>query len=187
MSRTIRFPPCSIVCHDLCEVKIAEHLRSKLRIGIRSFSKNGGKNSLEVQNIPIQLAGIPGMKDASSFCRIYGLSKNENAPFLSQHRIFFLMDRDAADRKTWSAYKEGSLFHNLWVAPYAVPIFFEPDLDTLSSLAGYPIDKKSHKPDQIQKFLSHPNKNYLGDIASLSSHTNLSLLLDYLRSQGFSI
>ena len=25
------------------------------------------------------------------------------------------------------------------------------------------------------------------DIASLSSHTNLSLLLDYLRSQGFSI
>ena len=97
------------------------------------------------------------------------------------------MDKDAADPKTWNLYKQGKLFEGLWVAPYAVAIFFEPDLDNVSSLAGYPIKKSEHKPDQIQKYLAYPKSNYLRDLAAMKSSTNLGLLLDYLNGRGYQI
>ena len=171
----------------MCELRIAEYLRSKLRTGIRGFSNNSGRTSLEVQNLPTQLTKIPGMRDQNAFCKAYGLSKSEIVPFSSSHKIFFLMDKDAADAKTWNLYKQGKLFEDLWVAPYAVAIFFEPDLDNVSSLAGYPIKKSEHKPDQIQKYLAYPKSNYLRDLAAMKSSTNLALLLDYLKGRGYQI
>lgn len=189
MSRPFRKPaysPCSIICHGLCEVKIAEHLCSRLRVKIRPFSKNCGKSSLEVQNLPFQLRGVPGMKDRVDFLKCYKLEKREFEAFLSQHKIFALMDRDSADDATWKAYKDGSLFANLWFAPFVVPIYFEPDLDVVSSMAGYPIDKKGHKPDQVEKHLN-ADKTYLRDLAAIENATNLKSLLDYLKLRGFII
>lgn len=187
MNRKIHFPPCSIVCHGLCEVKIAEHLRSRLRVGIRAFGNNGGKNALEVQNLPSQLTLIPGLQSERDFCKSYRLTKSEAKPFLSKHRIFLMMDQDAADPATWQAYKDGSLFRNLWISPYAIPIYFEPNLDEVSARAGYPIDKKEHKPDQVQKHLIHPRANYLMDLAAQRSQTNLDQLLVFLKNNGYSL
>ena len=184
--RKLAFPPCSIICHGLCEIKITEYLRTRLRTGIRPFSKNNGKTSLEVQNLPYQLSGVPGMKNKAEFCKCYKLEKSECDPFLAQHKIFALMDRDAADSTTWKAYKDGSLFKDLWFAPYVVPIYFEPDLDAVSEMAGYPIGKKGHKPEQIEKYLLG-DRSYLRNLASVTNSANLILLLDYLKQRNFPI
>lgn len=180
------FAPCSIICHGLCEVKIAEHLRTRLRIGIRPFSKNSGTTSLEVQNLPYQLSGVPGLKNKAEFCKCYKLEKSEHDSFWAQHKIFVLMDRDAADAVTWKAYKDGSLFRDLWIAPYVVPIYFEPDLDAVSEKAGYPVGKKGHKPEQIEKYLLR-HRSYLRDLAAVTTSTNLVVLLDYLKQRNFPI
>jgi len=186
LRRKLVAPPCSVICHGLCEIKIVEHFRSTLRTGIRDFSRNAGRSSLEVQNLVDQLTGIPGLKNEKDFCRCYKLEVHERKQFLANHKIFLLMDKDAAPDSLWKSYKNGSLFRGLWIEPYVVPIYFEPDFDTVSSSAGFAIDKERHKPDQVQKYLlSRPD--YLRALAAKKSLTNLHVLLDYLKDKGFDV
>lgn len=99
------------------------------------------------------------------------------------HKIFTIMDKDDASDELFESYKNKSLFKDYWWGQedLIVPIYFVPNMDTVFSKHGFPIDTKGQKPSQFFKYLTTQYDLVIDMLRSLKqSESNIAELLNYL-------
>lgn len=142
--------PCSFVCHGRCEYVMAKKIKSLLRLPISIYAESNGKCSIQVHGLLKFVAHQPSLRSREAYLRDNGINKSDAKSFFDHHKIIFLMDLDDASSSEADDYVSGRLFSKEWYAPYAMPIYFRPNLDAVTKRIGYDIDVRRAKPEQFE-------------------------------------
>ena len=184
MNKTIHYLPCSVVCHGECELVLVRSIQNKKRRFLNPLSERNGKSSIEINTLNKFLnRRYPTKADYIKENKSVLCLKNKKE--IINHKIFSLMDKDNTDDYLFNAYKNKTLFSGFWWGEDELifPLYFYPDMDTVFSNHGYPINVNKHKPTQYFRYLT---TDYDGVIRMLSSldpkESNIRELLDYLNS-----
>lgn len=182
MNRVVHYLPCSIVCHGECELVLAKQIQSKKRRDLNPLSRDSGGHPIMINTInsflyskyPDRKLYIKSNKDR--LC----LGKDKE---IVNHKIFTIMDKDDASDDLFESYKNKDLFKDYWWGQdnLIVPIYFVPNMDTVFSKHGFPIDTKGKKPAQFFKYLTTQYDSVIDMLRNLRpNESNISELLNYL-------
>ena len=183
MNRSIKYLPCSIVCHGECELVLIKQIQGKKRRNLNPLAKDSGRNSILINTINHYLErNFPDKKAYIRKNRDLLLIDKKTGEIL-KHKIFTIMDRDDASDELFNSYLDKSLFKNYWWGQeeLIVPIFFDPNMDEVLRKHGIEIDVKRHKPSQYFKLLTTDYDNMIQTYRSLDSNeSNINVLFDFL-------
>jgi len=179
-NRPIIYSPCTFVCHGLCEVTLASHIRGQLAKPIMDYSANNGKTSIQVHHLVPYLDSLKDFKSLKNYLVANGVDKNDVDFFLSHHWIFPIMDLDDCSDEEIERYQKGALFKDRWYAPYIKPLYFYPNLDSATNDLGFPISSR-HKPEQYDILLTRDSKRFYSALAGVDPHkSNFKEAIDIL-------
>ena len=183
MNRTINYLPCSIVCHGECELIFVKQIQIKKRRNLNPLSEKNGKQSILINTInhflkcrfPDEHSYIRKNKD-------FLLIDNESKKII-KHKIFTIMDKDDTPDDVFLKYKSKELFKDFWWGKedLIVPIYFDPNLDTVLIRHGFKIDSSKHKPAQYFKLMTTQYDEVIELLCFLDKkETNIKVLFEYL-------
>jgi len=176
-----------IICHGKSELKLADYIRSNLKLPIRSYADNNGKTSIQIASL-YKTLGNTWFKNRKAFCDHFGF-KNEKGEAV-KGKIFIVMDLDDTDEKQREAFKSGKMFKNFWAKDMIVPIWNYPQYDEVMLKLGiidhlpkdnekgrlygkaFPIRQDGKRDiDKIKK---------LSDMCKKCKNTNMDEMLEWL-------
>lgn len=182
MNRAVHYLPCSIICHGECELVLVKQIQNKKRRFLNPLSKDNGKHSILINTINHYLCSL--FPDEKTYIKknkdLLQLDKDKN---IINHKIFIIMDRDNATDELFESYKNKSLFKDYWWGKkdLIVPIYFDPDMDTILNKHGVVIDTRRNKPTQYFKYLTTQYDTIIELLKSLKpNESNIKELFDYL-------
>lgn len=133
MSREIKLPHIAVVAHGLSEVLIAKHFKSSLRLQMAIFSRDNGNTSIQITSLLDELSSKkyskPEFIKQTNAIQFKRWEKRGVRPEDMDFRIYTLMDTDDCSDEMLARYKSGKMFHDLWLAPFIVPIWCTPNTD----------------------------------------------------------
>ena len=183
MNKIIHYLPCSIVCHGESELVLVRLLQNKYRRNLNPLSERNGKSSIEINTLNKFLSRrYPSKQDYIKENKSVLCLKNKKE--IINHRIFTLMDKDYIDDKLFNSYKDKTMFDNYWWGKEHLiePLYFYPDMDTVFTNHGFPININKHKPSQYFKYLTTQYDKVISMLLSLNAcESNIVILLDYLK------
>lgn len=184
MNKTIHYLPCTIVCHGECELVLIRSLQNKKRRFLNPLAERNGKSSIEINTLNKFLSRrYPTKSDYIKENKSVLCLKNKKE--IINHAIFTLMDKDNTDDVLFEEYKNSRIFFGYWWGEDGLikPLYFNPDMDTVFTNHGFPINTSKHKPAQYFKYLTTQYDQVIKMLYSLSpSESNIKELLDYLNS-----
>ena len=183
MNRVTHYLPCTIICHGECEYVIAKQIQIKKRRNLNVVGDKNGKKCIEITSLnhflshkyPHKEAFIKAYKD-------YLCIAKENKKIID-HKIFAIMDKDQTPDNLFNSYLSGKMFDGYWYSEeqMIVPIYFNPDLDTVFNNHGFKIDVHKHKPAQYFKYMTTQYDKVEEMLKNLpDAESNIKTLFEYL-------
>ena len=190
--RTLNYCRAVVVVHGLSEKIIAEEIKKCLRIPLEIYSKNGGRNSIQIGSLSAIFNSERTFKSSKKFLEnYYNIEIVKGQP--QNFKLFTVIDTDDCDAATLQKYQSNTLLSNHWLCPYIVPISNTPSLEHVFLDAGLidHIFSDSEKRTGYQKMftalskeMNHPEIiKYLYDLTqrqrSSNVKTNISKFFQY--------
>lgn len=136
------FKKALVIVHGKSEYSIVRHIRSKLRIPIDIYQKNGGERSIEISSIMDILNG-ENFKTRKNFLKEYGQIQTDEKNNLLNFKVFIIVDVDNTPQQNVANYCNKAMFKKHWLYDYIVPILNNKDLEEALNSIGYTAAKNS--------------------------------------------
>ena len=117
-----------IMVHGRSEYLLVEHIKSNLHLPIEIYAAKNGKMSIQIDGLKTIL-GNSIFKNKKALKAEYILEE-KNGVF-PNFFVMPVMDLDDTSDEKKKLYRTGELFQNHWLSPYIMPIWNEPNLDTV--------------------------------------------------------
>lgn len=183
MNRITHFLPCSIICHGECECVIAKQIQIKKRRDLNVIGDKNGKKCIEINSINSFLIHNFPTKQAFIRANKECLCVDKKTKRIINHKIISIMDKDQTSEAIFESYTNGKLFAEFWYGEeeLMLPLYFNPDLDTIFNKHGFKIDTRKHKPAQYFKYMTTQYSKVEEMLKSLNeAESNIRLLFEYL-------
>jgi len=174
-----------VIVHGKSEHDIVKHIRSKLRIPIKIYQKNGGERSIEISSIMDILNGA-NFKTKNNFLKEYDQIQIDKKKNLLNFKVFIIVDVDNTPRQNVDNYCNKSMFKKHWIHDYVVPILNNNNLEEVLNSIGYTAAKNSKDKKNYKKvFPVQKGEQDLDTIVALKSafekteKSNLDVFLRY--------
>lgn len=173
------------ICHGKSEVCMVKYIGTNLHLNVRQYSKNNGKNSIQITGLMSILNNYP-FDSINSLAKAYpvevlgrGVNKKVN-----EFKLFIIMDTDDCTPQQKRDFISKQMFNGHWLFDYIVPIYNDPKLEDVLLQSGiiskkiknsekgtlyeriFPINSKPFSNDTLlevttfkQKICSNPNTN----------------------------
>ena len=183
MNRTTHFLPCSIICHGECEYVIAKQIQIKKRRDLNVIGDKNGKKCIEINSLITFINHKFPSKEAYIKANKESLCFDKKTKKISNHKVVAIMDKDQTPDAMFDSYVSGKMFAGIWYGEekLILPIYFNPDLDTVFNNHGFKIDTRKHKPAQYFKYMTTQYSKVEDMLKGLSdAESNIRLLFKYL-------
>lgn len=174
-----------VIVHGRSEFDIVKHIKSKLRIPIEIYQKNGGERSIEIQSILDILNGA-NFKTKKNFLTEYPKIETDGKGNPINFRVFIIVDVDGNNKENVDRYLNKSMFKNHWLYNYVEPILNDNNLEEVLNSIGYTAAKNNKEKKKYRKvFPVERGKQDMDTVISLraafkaSNKSNFDILLDY--------
>ena len=136
MNKSIKYLPCSIVCHGECELIIVKQIQEKNRRNLNPLAKDNGRNSILINTINHYLERLFPDKKAYIKKNRDLLAIDKNSGNILNHKIFTIMDKDDAADELFCSYLDKTLFQDYWWGKEELiePIYFNPNMDVVLTM-----------------------------------------------------
>lgn len=183
MNKTIKYLPCSVICHGECELILVKQVQGKRRRNLNPLARDNGKSSILINTINHYLE--KHFPDKRTYIKTYRdlLFIDKDTGSIKNHKIFTIMDKDDAPDELFESYMDKSLFNNYWWGKENLiePIYFNPNMDVVLKNHGIKIDTSKHKPAQYFRLLTTRYDEIISIFNNLSDkESNIKLLFEYL-------
>lgn len=183
------------ICHGKSEVCIVKYIGTNLHLNVRQFSKNNGRNSIQITSLMNVLNSYP-FNSINSFTREYEVevSGRGAGKIINGFKLFIIMDTDDCTQTQKNDFISKRMFEEHWLYDYIVPIYNIPKLEIVLSECGITTQKvkDSEKGTLYEKIFPINNKPFSNDtlleITTLkeklikSHNTNMVSFIDYCLS-----
>ena len=183
MNRITHFLPCSIICHGECEYVIAKQIQIKKRRDLNVIGDKNGKKCIEINSLNTFINHKFPSKESYIKVNKESLCFDKKTKKILNHRIVAIMDKDQTPDLMFDSYVDGRMFASFWYGEekLILPIYFNPDLDTVFNNHGFKIDTHKHKPAQYFKYMTTQYSKVEEMLKSLSdAESNIRILFEYL-------
>lgn len=133
--KTLYYCKGLVICHGLSEKIIAEEIKSRLRIPLAVYSKNNGRNSIQINGLPALFNSEKTFKSRTDFLKFYDNIEYDKKT-LKNFKLFPVMDTDDADKKSIENYGSNNFLKDHWLRDYIHPIYTTPSLEDVLVDAG---------------------------------------------------
>jgi|GEM_PF-4880375 len=155
MNRVTMDPQIFVIAHGKTERIFAETIRSQLRIPIKVIANNNGNNNIEITSFADYVKKRRDLKTEKAFSEEYTLKIDRETKVINGLSIFPIMDLEKgypqADKK---AYQEGTLFKQLWMAKYIIPIYNDDCIETVLKSVGLPYAENTRDKRNYSRYFS---------------------------------
>lgn len=107
--KTENYTRAIVLVHGKSELEIVRYIKSKLRIPIEIYARDGGSKNIEISSVNDVLLSLHFKTPENfvkKFCKIKTDSKGKPQDF----KIFIILDVDNTNEKTVRCYMDKSLF-----------------------------------------------------------------------------
>lgn len=133
--KTLYYCKSLVICHGLSEKIIADEIKSRLRIPLAVYSKNNGRNSIQINGLPALFNSEKTFKSRTDFLKFYDNIEYDKKT-LKNFKIFSVMDTDDADKKSIENYVSNNFLKDHWLRDYIHPIYNTSSLEDVLVDAG---------------------------------------------------
>lgn len=125
------------ICHGKSEVSLSKYITTNLHLCVKTYSKENGKKSIQINGLMSLLNGNP-FKNPTSFLKEYGVETQGKGRdiVLKDFKLFIIMDTDDCSEVARNDFISGKMFLNHWLSDYIVPIYNTPSLEDVMLEAG---------------------------------------------------
>lgn len=152
------FKKAVVIVHGKSEYSIVKHIRSKLRMPIEIYQKNGGERSIEISSIMDILNGA-NFKTRRNFLKEYGQIQTDEQNNLLNFKVFIIVDVDNTPQQNVENYCNKSMFKKHWLYDYIIPILNNKDLEEALNSIGYTAAKNSKDKKSTIKYFRFKKAN----------------------------
>lgn len=134
--KTENYTRAIVLVHGKSELEIVRYIKSKLRIPIEIYARDGGSKNIEISSVNDVLSSLHFKTPENfvkKFCKIKTDSKGKPQDF----KIFIILDVDNTNEKTVRCYMDKSLFPKSWLKKYIHPIKNDNNLEEVLNKLGY--------------------------------------------------
>lgn len=151
-----------VVAHGYSEVCLCKNICSSLKIKYKCYSRNNGKNSIQIGSL------LDVLKSTDNFKTLRSFKKHYEDIVGMDFKIFPIMDvDDCINENQKEEYISGEMFKGLWLANRIVPIYNKENLEDVLKKAGHEYFK-TNKSNYIRVFPTNEGKNAkLNDVLEL--------------------
>lgn len=174
-----------VIVHGKSEYTIMRHIKSKLRIPIEIYAKNGGERSIEILSV-MQILNSSIFKTKKAFLKEYPKIEVDKKVNPVRFKVFIVVDVDFNQQADVDRYMDKTMFRNHWLCDYIVPVLNDNNLEEVLNDLGFTAAKKDkEKKKYKQIFPVERGKQDLDTVQSLqeafrdSRKSNFIELLDY--------
>ena len=136
-NRPCRYTKAVVICHGKSEWYITRYIYTNLHLPIELYAKDNGAHSIQITSLPKLLSSSP-FKSLQNFLDKYFIqtSGSGKKQQLVDFILFIIMDTDDCTDQQKKDYISGQMFSKHWLAPYIVPIYNIPKLESVFEKAG---------------------------------------------------
>ena len=154
MLRPLSYLKAVVICHGKSEKQMCEFLKSNLRIRIAIESDKKGEKSIQITSVMKMLNGRK-FKTLQSFMQTFDDVESFSPKRLSDDfKIFIIMDTDDCSDLQKKDFKSKEMFKKHWAYQYIVPIYNDPELESVLVKSNIKFEKKGdeRKKEYIKIF-----------------------------------
>lgn len=146
-----------VIVHGKSEKHICEFIRRNLRLKIRIKSDKNGDKSIQINGLERYLNNDV-FKSLKNFKKHFeDLEIDSKTKMIPEYfKIFIIMDTDDCNEDQKRSFINKEMFKQHWAYNYIVPIFNNPDLESVLKKSGINISKNKMK-DYIKLFPLYPD------------------------------
>ena len=124
MAANINYTKGVVICHGKSEVCLVKYIYTNLHLPIKIYSKNNGKNSIQITSLTT-LLDSPPFRTINTLLNEYDIetSGKRNQRVLCNFKLFIIMDTDDCTEQQREYYINKELFKDHWLYDYIVPIY----------------------------------------------------------------
>lgn len=180
------------ICHGKSEVCMVKYIGTNLHLNVRQFSKNNGRNSIQITGLMTILNSYPfdSIRSLSKEYTVEVSGKGANRK-INGFKLFIIMDTDDCTSEQKRDFVSKQMFKGHWLFDYIVPVYNNPKLEDVLVQSGvitkkikdsekgtfyekiFPINKKPFSDDTLLEVTSFKQK------IQNNKNTNMELFVDY--------
>lgn len=188
----INYTKALVICHGKSELELVRYIRSNLHLTIKPFSKNGGRNSIQINGLKDYLRKKP-FDTIKSFADEFDIEvkgRGQNKKLLN-FKLFMIMDTDDCEQCQKEKFINKEMFKSSWLYEYIQPIYCCENFEDVLYDSGlinnrpqkkdkakiyakiFPINKEQKSCDSVNEI------KVLNEKLKASSKTNMEIFLEY--------
>lgn len=195
MALNVNYTKGVVICHGKSEVCLAKYIYTNLHLPVKQYSKNNGKNSIQITSLKTLLNTSP-FNTIDNFISEYEIETSGKGKkrVLCNFKLFLIMDTDDCTEQQRTDYINKELFKGHWLYDYIVPVYNIANLEEVMVKSGImakkiKIDEKGDYYEKIFPINSRPLSNdTLNEVNTFNEKvkkvktTNLECFVDYCLS-----
>lgn len=146
--RELKYCRCAVICHGESEKIIARYIKSNLRLKIEIFSDNNGKKSIQINSL-LKYLKQDRFNNAKRFAETYDIEFKDKK--LNKFKLFIIMDTDDCSELEKNNYINKTMFKDLVLEEYIVPIYNINNLEDVLFKAAI-IKEKIKDDDKVEQY-----------------------------------
>lgn len=179
-----------VIVHGKSEKQIVQYIKSNLRLKMEIYSDKNGEKAIQITSLK-NTFNNKIFKSFNNFIKEYEDIKlsDDYKSIEDNFKVFIIMDTDDCTEKQKIDYKNKEMFKDHWLYKYIVPIYNNPELETVLTKAKVPFKKTGdkRKKEYVKLFPTDPKYNKSDEIQIKELYeklkkinsTNLDLFLDF--------
>lgn len=188
--RSLNYTKALVIVHGKSELYFFEHIRSSLRLPIKSHSNHKGNSSIQINGL-IEILSKKPFSNTQQLAEKYSIEYNSKTHKLKNFRLFIIMDTDDCSDDTRKKYIESTMFANLPLSQYITPIYNISNLEDVlirTSIMPERIRDEEKGDYYLKIFPTIRNRKHeeaingiklLRDELANAGNTNLHTFIDY--------
>lgn len=187
MKRRLHYLKAVVICHGKSEMLMCDFMKSNLKIRIDVVADKKGKKSIQITSLKKYFDNAI-FKNKECFCAKYG-DDLPNGKIPDDFKIFVIMDLDDCTKQQKESFLNKSMFKNHELYNYIVPIFNNPELESVLIKSKISYEKSKGKIEQYIKIFPTDKKYINNDIIQVdefgknlkpNENTNMDELVDFV-------